>query len=69
MLVLTRKLDESIDIGNDIKLRILRLTGGSVRLGIEAPPDVRVLRSELGVFDDGDDGSGNKTDTAQPSAA
>jgi carbon storage regulator CsrA len=47
MLVLSRKLDESIHIGNDIKITILRVKGNTVRIGIDAPRDVRVVRSEL----------------------
>lgn len=49
MLVLTRKLDESIRIGDDIKITILRIKGNTIRLGIEAPRDVRVVRSELNI--------------------
>ena len=47
MLVLTRKKDESIVIDNRVTIRILRLKGNSVRVGIEAPADVHVRRSEL----------------------
>lgn len=47
MLVLSRKLDEAITIGSDIKIRIISIRGGTVRLGIEAPPEVSILRSEL----------------------
>ena len=47
MLVLTRKLQEQIVIGNDIKVTILRVKGNTVRLGIEAPRQVRVVRAEL----------------------
>ncbi len=47
MLVLTRKLDESIQIGDDIKITILRVKGNTVRIGIEAPREVRVVRDEL----------------------
>jgi carbon storage regulator CsrA len=47
MLVLTRKLDESIRIGDDIKITVLRIKGNTIRIGIEAPRDVRVVRSEL----------------------
>ncbi|MGV3485907.1 MAG: carbon storage regulator CsrA [Planctomycetaceae bacterium] len=47
MLVLSRKLDESIKIGNDIKITILRIKGNTIRIGIDAPSDVRVIRSEL----------------------
>ncbi len=51
MLVLSRKLDESIHIGGDIKITILRVKGNTIRLGIEAPRDVRVVRSELKPLD------------------
>ncbi len=47
MLVLTRKLDESIVIDSRITVTILRVQGDKVRLGIEAPKDVGVRRSEL----------------------
>ncbi len=47
MLVLTRKLDESIQIGDDIKITVLRVKGNAVRIGIEAPKSVRVVRDEL----------------------
>lgn len=47
MLVLTRKLQERICIGNDITVTILRVKGQQVRIGIEAPRDVRVIRGEL----------------------
>jgi carbon storage regulator CsrA len=47
MLVLTRKIDEQIVIGNDIKITLIRVRGNTVRLGIEAPRDVRIVRSEL----------------------
>ena len=47
MLVLTRKVDEEIVIGNDIVVKIVRVKGGSIRVGIEAPRNVRVMRAEL----------------------
>ena len=47
MLVLTRKLQEQIRIGQDIVITILQVRGRSVRVGIEAPRNVRVLRAEL----------------------
>lgn len=47
MLVLTRKLQEKICIGNDITVTILRVKGQQVRIGIEAPRDIRVIRGEL----------------------
>ena len=47
MLVLTRKLMEKLFIGDDICVTIVRIEGGQVRLGIDAPRDVSVVRSEL----------------------
>lgn len=47
MLILTRKLGESITIGDDIKVSILGVRGRQVRLGIEAPSDVVVHREEI----------------------
>lgn len=47
MLILTRKVGESISIGNGIKVTVIKLRGGQIRLGIDAPPDVPVLRNEL----------------------
>jgi len=47
MLVLTRKSEERIQIGPDITVTILRVKGGTVRVGVEAPADVKILRGEL----------------------
>ncbi len=47
MLVLTRKRQEQIRIGDNITLTILKVKGNTVRVGIEAPRDVRVVRGEL----------------------
>jgi carbon storage regulator len=47
MLVLTRKLMEKLVIGDNICITVVRIEGGQVRLGIEAPPHVRIVRSEL----------------------
>ena len=47
MLVLTRKPQETIRIGDHITISILRVKGRAVRVGIEAPGDVRVMRGEL----------------------
>ncbi len=47
MLVLTRKVNEKIRIGSDICITIVRVQGRSVRIGIEAPADVPILRAEL----------------------
>jgi carbon storage regulator len=50
MLVLTRKKAESIKIGKDIVIKVIHLSRGVVKLGIEAPANVRVLRAELAEF-------------------
>ncbi len=47
MLILTRKLGESITIGDDIKVSVLGIRGRQVRLGIEAPTKVVVHREEI----------------------
>jgi carbon storage regulator len=47
MLVVTRKRDEAIVIGDGIEVRVLRTGRDSVRLGISAPPDVVVHRREV----------------------
>jgi carbon storage regulator CsrA len=47
MLVLTRKYQEKVRIGDGITITILRAKGKTVRLGIEAPPEVPVIRGEL----------------------
>lgn len=52
MLVLTRKLQERILIGNDVVITILQVRGQAVRVGIEAPRNVRVLRAELTQHDE-----------------
>jgi carbon storage regulator len=47
MLVLTRKLMEKLFIGDDICVTVVRLESGQVRLGIDAPRHVAVVRAEL----------------------
>lgn len=47
MLVLSRKENETIKIGDDIEIRILEVKGDTVRIGIEAPKTVDILRGEL----------------------
>jgi carbon storage regulator CsrA len=47
MLVLTRKLQQQIKIGEQITVTILKVKGNTVRVGISAPRDVRVVRGEL----------------------
>jgi carbon storage regulator CsrA len=47
VLVLTRKTQQQIQIGDKITITILRVKGNSVRVGIDAPRDERIIRSEL----------------------
>jgi carbon storage regulator len=47
MLVLTRKPNESIMIGDDIELSVLAVTGEKVRIGIQAPREIPVFRKEV----------------------
>ncbi len=54
MLVLSRKIGESIQIDGGIRITVTKVQGGRVRLSIEAPQEMRVLRKEL-------------TETANPS--
>ena len=47
MLVLTRKLGEVIRVGDTVTVRVLEVKGNQVRLGVEAPPEVRIYREEV----------------------
>jgi carbon storage regulator len=47
MLVLTRRVGETIKIGDDIEIEVLEVRPGIVRVGVRAPKSVRVLRGEL----------------------
>jgi len=47
MLVLSRKAEESMFIGDDIKITVLDIRGGQVRIGITAPQDIKIHREEI----------------------
>ena len=47
MLVLSRKAEESMYIGDDIKITVLDIRGGQVRIGITAPQDIKIHREEV----------------------
>ena len=47
MLILTRKLGERINIGDDITITLLEIKGGQVRLGIDAPKSISIHRHEI----------------------
>jgi carbon storage regulator len=65
MLVLTRKLMERLYIGDDICVTVVRLEGGQVRLGIDAPRHISIVRAEL----DPGRAEGFEPRAARPSAA
>lgn len=46
MLIVTRKVDETVCIGDNIRVTVVQVRGKQVRLGIEAPQDLLVLRAE-----------------------
>jgi carbon storage regulator len=52
MLVLSRKMGEEILIGDDIRVTVVEVTGGRVKIGIQAPNDVAIFRSELREWSD-----------------
>lgn len=47
MLILTRRIGETIVVGNDIRLTVVSINGNQVRVGIDAPRDVAVHREEI----------------------
>ncbi|QXH74845.1 carbon storage regulator CsrA [Pseudomonas atacamensis] len=47
MLILTRKIGEAIDIGEDVKVTVLGVAGQQVKLGVSAPDHVKVHREEI----------------------
>jgi carbon storage regulator len=47
MLILSRKLNEAIQIGENIRIKVLSLSDSHVKLGIEAPAEVRIFRAEI----------------------
>ena len=47
MLILQRRTGESVVIGEDVRISVVSIEGGRVRLAISAPPEVSILRSEL----------------------
>ena len=61
MLILTRKIGESLMVGDDVTVTVLEVNGGQVRIGIKAPRDIAVHREE--VFDRIQDGVDHSEDT------
>jgi len=69
MLVLSRKLDQRIQIGDNITITVLRVRGGTVQIGIEAPRSTSVLRSELTPLPQASLRQNPETDAASPGSA
>ena len=53
MLILTRRVDESLVIGDNVTVTVLGVKGNQVRIGVDAPRDVSVQREELAQKQDG----------------
>ncbi|HCS13984.1 MAG: carbon storage regulator [Zetaproteobacteria bacterium CG06_land_8_20_14_3_00_59_53] len=47
MLILTRKKDETMVVGHDVTVKVLSVSGNQVKIGIEAPREVSIMRDEL----------------------
>ncbi len=67
MLVLTRKSNQSIMIGDDIEVSVLAIVGEKVRIGIQAPRDVPVFRKEvyLEIQDENAEAAKQQTDVVE----
>ena len=50
MLVLTRKVNETVVLGDHIKVKVIQIHGKQVRLGIEAPPGILIIREEENLY-------------------
>ena len=70
MLILTRRVGETVMIGNDVTVTVLGVKGNQVRVGVNAPRDVAVHREEI--FERikrEEEGGGSATTSARPAAA
>jgi carbon storage regulator len=69
MLVLTRKTQERIQIGDNVTITVVRIKGNTVRVGIEAPQEIRVVRGELAEREKADASSGDSREAGQAAAS
>ena len=69
MLILTRKRNEAIVIGEKIRVTVLKTQGDTVRLGIEAPPHVTIHRDEVHASILAEEAKSQSTDSAGKGAA
>ena len=67
MLVLSRKVGERIFVGDHVTITVVRITGGGVRLGIDAPAHLPVIREEL--RDQARQTRGSSTEASKPEPA
>ncbi len=51
MLVLSRKLGQRVQVGTEIKIMVVKIDRSSVRIGIEAPDDMKIHREEIAIAD------------------
>lgn len=65
MLVLSRKQSQRIRLGDSITVTVVRVSGDKVRLGIDAPPDMLVLRDELDRRDRLPETAGHRCETTK----
>ena len=68
MLVLTRKSNQSIMIGDDVEVSVLSVMGEKVRIGIQAPQEIPVFRKEIYLEIHREDGSGEDTAPVEEAA-
>ena len=66
MLVLSRKVGEQIIVGDGIVITVVRMGQGSVRIGVEAPNEMAIMRQEL--IAETDETAANKGQTAAPTS-
>ncbi|MDR9433316.1 MAG: carbon storage regulator CsrA [Spiribacter sp.] len=67
MLILTRRVGETLIIGDDVSVTVLGVKGNQVRIGVEAPKDVSVHRKEIyeRIRDEDENTSSDKPDTGE----